>query len=102
MLEKTFYSVADACTVFGCGKTRLYELLSAKKVFAKKLGRKTIIDAESIRKYFASLPDAQINVTSSRKLQPSLGDPPGDRAAASRQVSEKSAVSADRQGRGGA
>lgn len=38
-------------------KTRRYELLNAGAIKAKKSGRKTLFDTESIDAYIASLPD---------------------------------------------
>jgi excisionase family DNA binding protein len=62
MLEPNFYSIGDACAAYGFGRTRLYQLLSDGKIEAKKLGRKTLVSAASLKSYFASLPSADINV----------------------------------------
>jgi excisionase family DNA binding protein len=41
---------------YGLKKTKIYELLGAKKIRAKKLGRKTLIEFASVDEYIASLP----------------------------------------------
>lgn len=94
MLEPAFYSIGDACAVFGCGRTRLYELLSGGRIEAKKLGRKTLISAASLRAYFTSLPDADINVALPRKPI-DLEDKPGGKARRATEASEKSGIAAD-------
>lgn len=43
------YSVADACRVTSIGKTRLYQLINEGKLEARKLGRRTLIPAASLR-----------------------------------------------------
>lgn len=50
------YTVAGAMTETGLGKTRLYELIAAGKIDARKEGRRTLITGESLRSYLASLP----------------------------------------------
>lgn len=50
------YSVPDTCRVAGIGKTKVYELLGAGQLRAVKIGAKTLILADSVRDYFASLP----------------------------------------------
>jgi excisionase family DNA binding protein len=94
MLEPAFYSIGDACAVFGCGRTRLYELLSGGRIEAKKLGRKTLISAASLRAYFTSLPDADINVALPRKPI-DLEDKPGGKARRATEASEKSGIATD-------
>ena len=42
------YSVKEACRISSLGKTRLYQLISAGRLEARKLGRRTIIPAESL------------------------------------------------------
>ena len=49
-------SIADAVHRFGIGRTKLYELISSGEVDAVKLGRRTLIRAESARAFIDSLP----------------------------------------------
>ncbi len=50
------YTVPDACKAAGLGRTTLYELIAAGRVRAMKAGTRTLIEADSLRSYLASLP----------------------------------------------
>lgn len=52
--------VDDALTALGCRRTKLYELIEAGHLDARKLGRHTRITASSIAAYQASMPKAEI------------------------------------------
>lgn len=43
------YSVADACKVSSIGKTRLYALIAEGRLEARKIGKRTLIPAASLR-----------------------------------------------------
>ncbi len=58
--EPLAYRIDDAKRLIGCGTTRLYELIGAGVLDARKAGSRTIIVAESLRKYVENLPKAQI------------------------------------------
>jgi hypothetical protein len=60
MIETLAYTIADAVQVSGIRRTRLYELVGAGKVDARKAGGRTLIMAESLRAYLANLPAADI------------------------------------------
>lgn len=49
-------SIGEAVRRFGIGRTRLYSILKEGRVEAFKLGRRTLIRAESVRSYIDSLP----------------------------------------------
>ena len=55
-------SIRDACAALGCGRTSLYSLISAGKIEARSLVSRTIIPAESLHRFVASLPPAPIRV----------------------------------------
>lgn len=57
------YTIADATSVSGLGRTTLYELIGAGKIEARKAGGRTLIPADSLRTYIASLPAADIRMT---------------------------------------
>ena len=59
------YTVADAAKASGLGRTSLYCLIGAGKLRAIKSGARTLIPAESLRSYLASLPAADIRVSKS-------------------------------------
>jgi excisionase family DNA binding protein len=44
------------CQRYGIGRTTLYELLKDRKIRAKKLGAKTLIEFASVDAYLAELP----------------------------------------------
>lgn len=50
-------TVAEACRRYGIGRTTIYSLVLKKHIIACKLGRRTLISAESVERYLASLPD---------------------------------------------
>ena len=54
------YPIAEAKRLIGTGTTRLYELIGAGFLDARKAGGRTLITAESLRQYVASLPKANI------------------------------------------
>ena len=56
------FSVKDACRAVGCGRTTLYSLISSGKIEARALGGRTIIPAESLQRFMASLPPAPIRL----------------------------------------
>lgn len=44
------YSIAEACRVSSLGRTRIYELAKEGKIDLVKLGRRSLITAESLRR----------------------------------------------------
>ncbi len=43
------YSIKDACHVSSIGRTRLYGLIAEGKLQARKVGKRTLIPADSLR-----------------------------------------------------
>lgn len=54
--EVLAYSVNDAVKVSGFTRTRLYALLSNNSIQAVRVGRRTLIKADSLRNYVNNLP----------------------------------------------
>lgn len=48
-LQPLAYSIADACKVSSIGKTRLYSLIAEGRLEARKIGKRTLIPAASLR-----------------------------------------------------
>lgn len=48
--------VAQACQLIGCGRTTLYALIGRGELVARRLGARTLIETESIRRLAAALP----------------------------------------------
>ena len=47
--EPIAYSVGDACRVSSLGRTRLYQLISEGRLEMRKIGKRTLIPATSLR-----------------------------------------------------
>jgi Helix-turn-helix domain len=47
--EPLAYSIADACRVSSIGRTRLYQLIGEGRIATRKIGKRTIIPAASLR-----------------------------------------------------
>lgn len=43
------YSIADACRVSSLGRTRLYQLIGEGRLEVRKVGKRTLIPAGSLR-----------------------------------------------------
>lgn len=48
-IEPLAYSIADACRVTSIGRTRLYVLIAEGRLEVRKIGRRTLIPAASLR-----------------------------------------------------
>lgn len=64
--EPLAYSVKDALTMIPCGTTHLYQEIAAGRIEARKMGKKTLIPAESLRAYLESLPKANLTTNQRR------------------------------------
>ena len=67
--SKLFYTTAEARAALGIGLTRLYELIGSGRLRARKLGRTTLIEADSIRALAAALPFAKITAGTRSTIQ---------------------------------
>lgn len=47
--EPLAYSVGEACRVSSLGRTRLYQLIGEGRLEVRKIGRRTLIPAASLR-----------------------------------------------------
>ena len=54
------YTVRDACTAIGCGRSFLYQLIGAGRLSAVKLNGKTLITSASLHALVDGLPAADI------------------------------------------
>ena len=52
------YGIAEACAALGIGRTRLYALIAEGRIEARACGGRTLIPADSLRAFLASLPPA--------------------------------------------
>lgn len=60
MVERIAYTPAEACEVLRVGRTKLYELIGARKVKAVALGGKTLIPRSELEQFLSELPSIQI------------------------------------------
>jgi excisionase family DNA binding protein len=50
------YSIAEACTRSGIGRTAIYDMIKTGQLTARKRGRRTLILADDLRRCLQSLP----------------------------------------------
>jgi excisionase family DNA binding protein len=62
-VEPAALSVKGTCAYLALGRRAIYELIAADKLHAKKAGAKTLIDYQSAKTYYASLPAAVIGAS---------------------------------------
>lgn len=46
---KLAFTIPEACYAVGLGRTKLYELIRQGRVITRKIGKRTLIPAESLR-----------------------------------------------------
>jgi excisionase family DNA binding protein len=49
-MEKITATVSEACQMTGLGKTKIFELLAAKKITGTLVGKRRLIHVESLRR----------------------------------------------------
>ncbi|WP_157573301.1 excisionase family DNA-binding protein [Novosphingobium sp. AAP83] len=55
-MKPVYGDIHSVAARYGWQKTKTYELLRQKKIRAKKLGTKTLVEFASVDQYLASLP----------------------------------------------
>ena len=58
IIEHEGLSIAEACTIAGIGRTKLYEAIADGSLKARKLGKRTLILRDDLRQFLAALPPA--------------------------------------------
>lgn len=53
IVEPLAYSINEACRVSSLGRTRLYQLIGEGRLEARKIGKRTLIPAASLRALIA-------------------------------------------------
>jgi len=64
--EPLLYRIDDTKRATGHGVTKIYELIGAGILDARKAGGRTLITGESLRRYVANLPKADIRTGQGR------------------------------------
>lgn len=54
-MEQIFVNVRDACVLLSLGRTKFYELVSENRIETHKIGRRTLVKMESLRKFSESV-----------------------------------------------
>ena len=68
MTEILALTIAEATRVSGLGRTTLYEAIGAGRIEARKAGNRTLIPADSLRRFLDSLPPADIRTGQRRTV----------------------------------
>ena len=55
-------TISDAVRLFGVGRTKLYELIGAGDIEARKVGARTLIVVASLMAWLDTLPSARVAV----------------------------------------
>ncbi len=55
-----YATLQETCRRFGCGMSKLYEIIGEGKIEAKKWGKRVLVNQASAREYFDALPPAPI------------------------------------------
>jgi excisionase family DNA binding protein len=58
-LPRMAYSIDQACSVTGLGRTSLYQLIKSGKLIARKCGRRTLIMADDLSASLNRFPSAR-------------------------------------------
>ncbi len=56
--DKLAYNVEEAYRALGCGRTKLFALIAAGELKARKIRTRTVIPTECLREFVARLPEA--------------------------------------------
>jgi excisionase family DNA binding protein len=62
-IEPAALSVKSTCGYLSLGRRGVYDLIAAKVLRAKKSGTRTLVDYQSAKAYYASLPEAVIGAS---------------------------------------
>jgi excisionase family DNA binding protein len=58
MTTKVAYTIAEVCAMASIGRTTVYQSIKEGQLRAIKLGRRTLILAEDLRKWLGEMPSA--------------------------------------------
>lgn len=59
--EVLLLDVNETARALSCGRTTVYGLIADGKLDTRKLGRRTLVTAESVRRLVDSLPEADLS-----------------------------------------
>ena len=61
-LPKQAFSINEACQVCGLGRVTLYKEIGAGRLRTVKVGRRTLVPAEALKAWLASLPTGKSHI----------------------------------------
>jgi excisionase family DNA binding protein len=61
-MNKALFTIEQAMVYSGLGKTSIYDALARGKLRGRKFGRRTLVEAKSLRAFVAALPAASFKV----------------------------------------
>ncbi len=50
------YSINEACRISSIGRTRLYELINSQQLEVVRIGRRTLVKAQSLHRLLGAVP----------------------------------------------
>jgi excisionase family DNA binding protein len=62
LIERIAYTPTETCELLRVGRTKLYELIGARKLKAVALGGKTLIPRSEIERFLSELPSIQMRL----------------------------------------
>jgi excisionase family DNA binding protein len=57
-ISREAFSISEACSVAGIGRTTIYQAISDGKLKARKCGKRTLVLRDDLRDFLTSLPGA--------------------------------------------
>lgn len=61
VMDKIALSIHEAARISGISRSRIYTLIGDGKIDARKIGRRTVVLTESVKRYIDSLPRTEIS-----------------------------------------
>lgn len=60
-MQKSAYTINEAVSEIGIGRSKLYGEIKARKITVRKIGRKSVILCDEIQRYLECLPKKQLS-----------------------------------------
>jgi len=58
-MDQILYTIAQCCPLAAIGRTKFYELVANGEIPIKKIGRKSLVAADDLRRWAARLPSIE-------------------------------------------
>ena len=60
-MDQLLYTIDQCCRLTATGRTKIYELIAAGEIPARKVGKKTVVAATDLRRWAEQLPTVEVN-----------------------------------------